>query len=221
MHEPNKEAVIAKDNDPKKTKIIDYSNKVDSKMLLAILGIILLLVVIGLPPILRIIMPSEEVSSSPTPIPIPTATPYIPIETDAPTNISGAGVIECTLYKEENRVSILDVITLVYRKAIVTNVDQTTTYELLSELDEPTLLDPYAKKCGENATSYSDFDGVDMICDSSNTRTLITGLIVDFNEFFEEDLLKHDPPIKLEFSNSDINDSVTKFTGLGYTCIGK
>ena len=183
-----------KELEPKK----NGSAGLDPKVLLALLAILFLLIMIGLPPILRIMDSSEEEAPVVTPTPTPTNEPSLPIETDAPTNVTGSGMLTCTFYTEQNSISTTDEI----------------------DFGNASLLDSIRSDCDTKYASYSDFEGVDIICDGSEMNALHVNLVVSFDDFFEEDLAAHDPPIVLEFSSgADINDVIIDYTGKGYTCV--
>lgn len=191
----------------------------DPKVLLALLAILFLLIMIGLPPILRIMDSSEEEAPVVTPTPTPTNEPSLPIETDAPTNVTGSGMLTCTFYTEQNSISITDEIDFYYNRARVYAVEQNTNYRIINN-GNASLLDSIRSDCDTKYASYSDFEGVDIICDGSEMNALHVNLVVSFDDFFEEDLAAHDPPIVLEFSSgADINDVIIDYTGKGYTCV--
>lgn len=209
MKEENKKEVLPKNK---------INSGLDPKVLLALLAILFLLIMIGLPPILRIMDSSEE-----TPVVTPTPSPStgfeLPIETDAPTNVTGNGMLSCTFYTEQNSTSKTDQIDFYYNRAKVYAVEQNTWYRIINN-GNSSLLDSIRSDCNSKYASYSDFDGVDIICDGSEMNALHINLVVSFDDFFEEDLANHNPPITLEFSSgADINDVIIDYTGKGYTCV--
>ena len=202
----------------KKKEVSSINSGFDLKIVLALLAIVFLLILIGLPPILRIMDSSEEDEPVITPTPTPTSDINLPIETDAPTNITGNGMMTCTFYTEQNSTSKTDQIDFYYNRAKVYAVEQNTWYRIINN-GNSNLLDSIRSDCDSKYASYSDFDGVDIICDGSEMNALHVNLVVSFDDFFEEDLANHNPPITLEFSSgADINDVMIDYTGKGYTC---
>ena len=76
-------------------------------------------------------------------------------------------------YTEKNSISTTDEIDFYYNRARVYAVEQNTNYLIINN-GNANLLDSIRSDCDTKYASYSDFEGVDIICDAVSYTHLIT-----------------------------------------------
>ncbi len=154
----------------------------DSVTILCVLGILLLVIIMVLPPILRVLDESEEA--------VPTPTPEVKeaLTIENLNSISNNGIVDCT--------NTGIVMTIYYKDGVIYQVKEAITYERVTDSD--------IDKCNQKIELYKDIEGITGLCDYDGGKFVET-FIYYYNELNE---VTTDLPIE---KNSNIKDVLKKY----------
>lgn len=172
---------------------MENKKEIDSVTILCILAILLLIVIMVLPPMLRVLVNEErEVIPTPTPVVVESLT------LESINSISNNGLVDCN--------NVDNTKTLYYKDLVIYQVKDTIKYSRVTDED--------IDNCNQKVELYKNTDGISGLCEYESGNFVAT-FIYNFNSITGTTT---DLPIE---KNSNIKDVLKKYLEDNYTCYMK